>query len=224
MRLGERAAISGLLAETAIEVAVDLGTYRGGSLSLLTRHAAHVHTFDLTCQVDQQEFPNATFHLGDSHTLLPRALERIAAGGGSVGFAVVDGDHSPAGARQDVIDLLESPAVRDGYIVMHDAGNAAVRRGLLEVPYASYSKVALVDLGFVPPATEFGRLEERWGGLGLIVLDSTRTGPGATPERFATRRTDLLEPVIEIRRRARRAAGMGLRRVGMHPAQRRGRD
>ena len=223
MRLGERAAIRGLLAASDVDVAIELGTYRAGSLSLLAAHAGHVHTFDLTSQVEPSDFPNATFHVGDSHVLLPEVLEALSSAGQQIGFALVDGDHSPEGVRRDLLDLLDSPAFAEGYIVLHDTGNTAVRRGIESVPFAAHAKVARVDLDFVPPPPRTSAFAEQWAGLGLVVLEKDRRGPGATPERAVPRRDDLRAPVIEARRRVRRAVGLGLRRAGLHPAQRRGR-
>jgi hypothetical protein len=221
MRAGERAAIAGLLAESQPDVAIELGTYKGGSLRTIAAYAAEVHSFDLTLQVDPGEFPNVSFHIGDSHTLLPELLSELERAERHVGFSLVDGDHSPEGVCRDVLDLISSPAV-SGPVVLHDTGNAGVRRGLLEVPFEEHSKVASVDLDFVPAAAPKGPLTAAWGGLGLVLLDSTRTGPGARPasELGGWDRWALAQ---EAHRRLRRQAGILLRRAGLHPSQRRSR-
>jgi len=223
MRPGERAALEGVLATTSPGIAIELGTYRGGSLRRIAAHHHVVHTFDLTQQVEEAEFENVVFHIGDSHELLPEVLDELHAAGRTVSFALVDGDHSPDGAKRDLVDLLEAPAVSRAAIVLHDTGNAAVCRGLLEIDFAQYSKISGVYMDFVPPLAAEGRLSETWAGLGLITIDDSRSGAGATPEVEIRRRRDmdLAELLIEGRRRARRAAGLALRRAGMHPAQRR---
>lgn len=83
-------------------MAIELGTFRGGSLRTLSAYSGHVHTFDLTLQIDPEDFPNVTFHVGDSHQLLPDVLAQLAAEDVDVGFVLVDGDHSPDGVRQDL--------------------------------------------------------------------------------------------------------------------------
>lgn len=96
MAPGERAAITGLLALARPAVAIELGTAQGGSLRQLAAFSGHVHSFDLAPGVLDPP-ANATLHAGDSHVLLPRILGELHEAQTSVGFALVDGDHSPAG-------------------------------------------------------------------------------------------------------------------------------
>jgi hypothetical protein len=55
--------------------------------------------------------------------------------------------------------------------------NEVVRDGLERVRYDAYPKVAYVDLDFVPGYMfrEPSLRHEMWGGLGLILVDATRT-------------------------------------------------
>jgi hypothetical protein len=220
MSPGERAAIEGLLAHLSPALSIELGTFRGGSLRRIAAHSRAVHSFDMTLQVDRGEFPNVTFHIGDSHALLSGVLAEIESAGERVGFALVDGDHSSGGARQDVLDLLESPALSSGVIVMHDTANEAVRRGLESVPYEQHAHIALVDLDFVPSVPPAGRLQDGWGGLGLILLEEHRSGAMIRTD-ARTQAGDRLALVREARRGARRLAAGGLRMAGLHPSQRR---
>ena len=48
--------------------------------------------------------------------------------------------------RQDLIDLLGSPAISPTVIVLHDTFNGEVRAGITDVDFASYPDVALVEL------------------------------------------------------------------------------
>ncbi len=221
MSAGERAAIEGLVSHLNPNISIELGTHLGGSLQRIAAHSGNVHSFDLVLQVDEADFPNTTFHIGDSHILLSQVLARIAADGQRVNFALVDGDHSPSGARRDLIDLLDSSALGSGVIVMHDTGNEAVRHGLESIPYERYASVAMVDLDFVPAVPPASQLQQGWGGLGLVLLDDTRTGAGATLKtQRQVRSGGAWAAAREANRRARRAAGIGLRKVGLHPAQR----
>lgn len=181
MSFGERAAIEGVLAQLQPQLAIEIGTAEGGSLSRIAAHSRRVISFDLVePQAAAASLPNVELRTGDSHELLPLELERLAAAGESVDFVLVDGDHSADGARRDVEDLLASDAIASTVILAHDSLNQEVRRGLEEVPYGETEKVAFVDLDFVGgyvPA-EPPMLGECWGGLGLIIVDATRTfGP-----------------------------------------------
>jgi hypothetical protein len=218
---GERAAITGLLAERRPSLSIELGTARGGSLGMIAFYSGHVHSFDLTLQIERDRHPNVTFHIGDSHELLPRVLAELAASGERIGFVLVDGDHTPEGVRRDLIALLDSDASSNGVIVLHDTGNEAVRRGIESVPFAQYSRVEMVELDFVPAHPVQGRLVTPWGGLGLIVLAEGREGLGALPESSATRGVFWI--VRELKRRARHTLALALRRLGLHPSQLRAR-
>lgn len=206
MALGERAAIAGVLAHLRPRLAVELGTAQGGSLRTIAEWSEEVHTFDFAPAVTDPP-ANATLHAGDSHVLLPRALAEFARDGRNVDFALVDGDHSAAGVRQDVLDLLASPAIGRTAIVLHDAANEEVRAGLLAVDYAAFAKVQLVDLAFVELQRRRGALKAEWGGLGLILVGAPGGAPvlrNMTREQPLSRR--LAAPARAAVRRARAAA------------------
>jgi Methyltransferase domain len=175
MSFGERAALEGVLSQVKPRLALEIGTAEGGSLARIAAHSEEVHSIDLVrCPAEQPE--HVSLHVGDSHQLLPALLERFADEGRNVDFVLVDGDHSRVGVRQDLIDLLGSPAVSRTVIVLHDTFNGEVRGGITDVDFASYPDVALVELdmtgGYMARTGPFaGQL---WGGIGLVVVD-----PGA---------------------------------------------
>lgn len=175
MTLGERAAFEGVLSFTRPDLAVEIGTAKGGSLERTAAWSGHVHSFDLTeAGPEARALPNVTFHGGDSHRLLAPWLEVTAGLGMTAGFAHVDGDHDTEGVARDLTDLLESPAF-DGVMLIHDTANPGVRAGLDLADFAQFPHVAYVDYDFVP-----GRLVKRqdigddgqlWGGIGLVLVD-----------------------------------------------------
>jgi hypothetical protein len=57
---------------------------------------------------------------------------------------------SPEGVRRDLADLLDSPALADTTILIHDISNPTVRSGVDAVKYAAYTKVAAVELDWIP--------------------------------------------------------------------------
>jgi hypothetical protein len=169
MAPGERAAIAGVLAELRPSLSIELGTAQGGSLRTIAAYSEEVHSFDFAPEMDDPP-SNVTLHVGDSHELLPRLLASLATAGRHVDFALVDGDHSAEGVCRDVRDLLDSPAVTDTVIVLHDTANAQVRAGLEAAEPAAHPKVRLIDLAFVELQRPAAVLMEEWGGLGLIIV------------------------------------------------------
>jgi Methyltransferase domain len=173
MSFGERAALEGVLCQVQPRLAIEIGTAEGGSLSRIAAHSEEVHSIDLVrCPAPQPG--HVELHVGDSRKLLPELLERLSAEGRTVDFVLVDGDHSREGVRQDLIDLLSSPAISRTVILMHDTFNGLVRAGITDVDFASYPAVALVELdmtgGYMARSGPFaGQL---WGGIGLAVVDS----------------------------------------------------
>jgi hypothetical protein len=178
MALGERAALEGVLAQRKPRLAIVIGTDEGRSLRRIAAHSDEVHSFDrVPRQVPVEEMPNVTLHTGDSHQLLPETLKQFAEEGRTVDFVLVDGGNSADGVRRHLDDLLSSEAVADSVILIHDITNEQVRSGVDAVRYTAYPKVAHVNLDFVPGYMfrEPGRRHELWGGLGLVIVDVTRT-------------------------------------------------
>jgi len=209
MAPGERAAIAGVLSELRPALSIELGTAQGGSLRTIAAWSGEVHTFDFAPAVAEPP-ANVTFHAGDSHVLLPRVLGDLARAGRAVDFALVDGDHSAAGVRRDVLDLLASPAVTRTVILLHDTANAQVRAGLDGIGLAEHPKVRFVDLAFVELQRPAALLREEWGGLGLVVLGE-RDGPPVLrnltrPQPLARRLTSPARAALR-RAHARLSAG-----------------
>lgn len=174
---GEQAAIEGLLASLRPRLAIEVGSAEGAATRFIAARAEQVHVFDL--EPPTREVPdNVVVHAGDSHQLLPQVLAELAEQGRNVDFAVVDGDHSAAGVRRDIEDLLDSPAVGQTVIAIHDIANERVRLGVDAVRFAAWPKVAYVHLDWVPGQLfrEPRLLHELWYGLGLVVVDASRSG------------------------------------------------
>jgi hypothetical protein len=186
MSFGDRAALEGVLSQWAPRLSIELGTAQGGSLERLAFHSDEVYTFDLIePPVDRGDFPNVHFHVGDSHEQLPNVLEELEASGRNVDFILVDGDHSSEGVRADVQALLESPAIGQTIILLHDTMNESVRAGVEQVRFEAYPKVAYVELDFVAGYLfrEEGLKHELWGGFGLVVVDAKRLAYFTPPVR-----------------------------------------
>jgi methyltransferase family protein len=173
MSFAEQSALEGVLVMLQPAFSVEIGTAQGGSLERIAAHSGEVHTFDRAVKLDQSRFPNVSFHIGDSHSLLPGFLAEQADAGRQVDFALIDGDHERAGVASDVRAILDSPAAIRTVVLLHDTANEGVRAGIrdagLDRPYVAYA-----DLSFVPRSQPSRPLGEEWGGLGMIVVDRNR--------------------------------------------------
>jgi len=170
MSYGEQAALTGILSALKPRLALELGTFRGGSLGPIAAYSGEVHTFDLVSHVTES-LPNVTYHIGDSRITLPRVLSELAEAQRHIDFVLVDGDHSRAGVEADMTNLLHSPALSTTVILLHDCANEGVREGARNA-ILSADGLAYADLSFVaPPARWASPLSESWGGLGIVVVD-----------------------------------------------------
>jgi hypothetical protein len=180
MQLGERFAFAGLLSQLEPRIAVEIGTWEGGSLRRIAPHAGHVHAFD----IDERSVPhaaaldNVTLHLGDAAAEVPRVLAELHARGEAVDFALVDGLHTYDAVQADARALLAADACHTTTIVFHDTAHAAVRAGLTDLDLPAHPKVGLWLPDFVPgylvrddPALPEEIRGRGFNGLGLLVLD-----------------------------------------------------
>jgi predicted O-methyltransferase YrrM len=170
MSFGERAALEGILSQCKPRLAIEIGTYEGGSLRFLAAHCEEVHTFDLYDVVeDRSALGNVSYHVGDSKRLLPELLERLEADRRDVDFALIDGDHSADGVYGDLASLLDSPAARSTLILLHDTMNEETRAGIERAELSARANVVYHELDFIP-GYEFvgGHFDGQvWGVLDL---------------------------------------------------------
>lgn len=169
MSYGDQAALIGVLARLRPRVALEIGTYQGGSLRLIAPAAAKVHTFDLVSHVDEH-LPNVDYHLGDSGLALPALLAKLAEAGESVDFVLIDGDHERSAVARDLRSVLDSPAVSAAVVLLHDAANEDVRAGIRDADLAR-PHVAFADLSFTTPSEHLRPWNEGWGGFAIVVID-----------------------------------------------------
>ena len=184
MSRGERAALEGILSQARPGLAIEIGAAEGGSLGRIALHADEVHAFDFVAPQFPGEQPaNVVVHTGDPHERLPAVLAELAQAERNVDFVLLDGDSAPDGARRNLEDLLDSPAVGRSVMLVHQVNNPRVRRGFDAVRFAAWPKVTLVEPDFVPGymLTEERLRHELWGGLALVLIDATRLRYHAGP-------------------------------------------
>jgi hypothetical protein len=173
----ERSTLAALLQRFRPACAIEIGTYRAGSLSVIAQNAAKVYSLDIdpACKAQfAEQFGNVDFRTGDSSVTLPIVLDEIRASGEQLGFVLIDGNHSEAGVRDDVNRLLAFRPTVPLYVVMHDSFNPGCRRGIRTANWSASPYVHLVELDWVHgrlmPRDEGPSFREMWCGFGLAVF------------------------------------------------------
>ena len=176
MNHSERLALTALLARHQPRCSIEVGTYQGGSLSLIAQYSAMVFSIDIdpTIPAKFSQFSNVSFLTGPSSVVLPLLLKELDASGIPVDFILIDGDHSAEGIRQDINAVLSYVPKQPLFIMMHDGFNSECRRGMSEAEWEKSPYVHFVDVDFVPGRVVEGNDNpfqgEMWGGLGLAFL------------------------------------------------------
>ncbi|MBV8808485.1 MAG: glycosyltransferase [Acidobacteriaceae bacterium] len=182
MNDSERMALTGLLARQKPHCSIEVGTYCGGSLSLISQYSRIVFSIDIDETIPSRfSFPNVSFLTGRSGIILPRLFSELDKANIPVEFILIDGDHSAAGIISDLNCVLAYIPKKPLFVVLHDSFNPECRRGMLEVAWEKSPYCHWVDIDFVP-----GRMIEHhgsfhgelWGGLGAAYfLPLARRGP-----------------------------------------------
>jgi len=180
----ERIALTGLLARLRPKLAIEVGVYHGGSLTLISQFSERVIALDIDADVpDRFVIPtNVDLRIGDSTIVLPTLIHDLNQDRAPLDFVLIDADHSADGVRRDIETILRFQPTRPMTIIIHDGGNAECRRGIALADWQSNPYVHDVELDFVPAQiiehTVSEGSGEVWGGLALAYLDAqprTRT-------------------------------------------------
>jgi cephalosporin hydroxylase len=184
MTPAERWVLIALVRELAPTCALEIGTSHGGSLSVLTRFAAHVYSLDIdpTCAARLAvQYPNVTFITGNSADTLPGLLAQLQQAAQPPGFILIDGDHSYYGVKRDIeIVLTHIRPTQPLYILMHDSFYPDCRRGIRDAAWTACPYVHAIELDFVPgifhQRAPFYR--QMFGGFAFaVLLPAERDGP-----------------------------------------------
>ena len=136
----EKLALECLLRNYSPDIALEVGTYHGGSLQVLSKFSKEVISIDIDEEVESrlgEKFSNVVFYIGDSATLIPTILEQSSLNGKNVEFVLIDGDHSASGVRRDIEALIQWQPLNRCIVLMHDSFNPACREGIRTASWAS---------------------------------------------------------------------------------------
>ena len=179
MTNAERFALQGLLQRLKPALSIEIGTYKGGSLQVLSSCSGKVISIDINPDVGRQlsgKFNNVEFLAGDSTEILPKLVEQLNRDQSPVGFVLIDGDHSAEGVRRDIEFLLALKPLQRMVVIMHDSFNPVCRQGMRMAAWESSPYVSYVELDFIPgiyhlEAHDTADARTMWGGFGCAVLE-----------------------------------------------------
>ncbi len=193
MNHSERLALKGILHTIKPRVVIEVGTYRGGSLSLMAQYAEKIYSIDIDPDIPARYsyMKNVQFITGPSEVTFAGLLDDLQKQKTPVDLILIDGDHSTKGVMKDIKILLKYKPVEPTIVILHDSFNPGCRKGMIDSPWGSSPYVHMVEFDFVPGA--MATPNEMWGGLGFaLLLPEKRKGP-LRPSRH----NDLVFQVIE---------------------------
>ena len=149
----EKYAFASILEAACPAVAIEIGTYKGGSLQLIAEHAEKVYSIDTSSEPQEllgDHFDNVEFITGDSKQMIPTVLKKITDAKEKLGFVLIDGDHSAQGVKSDIDAVLQYVPTSPVYIVFHDSFHPSSREGILSVEWEQCEHIHYVEVDFIP--------------------------------------------------------------------------
>lgn len=182
MSRSEKYCLIHLLETLQPEVSVEIGTYQGGSLQVISRFSKEVHSIDISPapkQLLETRFSNVQFHVAKAGDVLKAIFTRIEQEGKQLGFVLIDGDHSKNGVRADIQEVLSYPHKHPFTILLHDSFNPQCRAGIKSIDYTKYPAVAYVELDYITGSFWHNdTYREMWGGFAIIKVNPQRQDTG----------------------------------------------
>jgi len=173
----ERSALYALLSELRPECAIEIGTYKAGSLGIISKFCKRVYTLDIdpSCgDLCKENYPNVKFIVGKSEENLPPLLEKIQRADEPLSFILIDADHSYQGVKRDIENVLKFIPKQPLYILMHDSFNPNCRKGILLADWSSNPHVHMVELDYIVgrfmAKDEGAANRQMWCGFALAIL------------------------------------------------------
>jgi len=174
MTRNERYGFIHILQKIKPKVAIEIGTYNGGSLQVISQYADKVYAIDNDKTIIERlgsKFSNVEFLIGDSKDILPKLIKEIQDKGENLEFALIDGDHSTEGVAADIKNLIAYKPKNSFHILLHDSFNPKCRKGMKIVDYNINKHVHYVELDFISGVFAPDNLKrEMWGGIAHIIL------------------------------------------------------
>ena len=174
MSRAEKYALLGLLDKIKPDYSIEIGTYQGGSLQVISRYSRQVVSIDISKEpkrILKDRFENVDFIVGNSHEILHEVFEKIEREGRTLNFILVDGDHSKNGVYNDLKSILDYPHKNSLTVILHDSYNPQCRKGMRKINYSDYKNIEYIELDYIPGTFWHNdTYREMWGGFALIQI------------------------------------------------------
>lgn len=156
------------------KVGIEIGTYCGGSLNIISKYLDKVYSLDLNHEcIDKNKYSNVEWITGDSNLTLPELIENINNSEEEVNFILIDGNHEFQYVLNDINNILKLKPKGDIVLLIHDSWYIKSRRAIIESdlnsnPYVYYVNTDFCtgDLMFVENKMQF------MGGFCLVLISS----------------------------------------------------
>ena len=179
MSRAEKYCLLGLMKELTPDVAIEIGTYKGGSLQVISAYSKSVYSIDISDSPGKflsPKFTNVEFVVGDSANCLEEIFKKIDQEERSLDFILVDGDHTRKGVYRDLDTIFSYPHKRPITILMHDSFNPECRKGIRTFLESHPQFVAYAELDYVTGSYWHNdTYREMWGGLAMIGYDPMKS-------------------------------------------------
>ena len=181
MSRAEKSALIQVLDSIKPSVSIEIGTFQGGSLQVISHFSKEVYSLDISKAPEKllsNFFNNVHFRVGNSFKILPSLLQEIEDAGKKLEFILVDGDHSKKGVFKDLEAILNFPHKNKVTIVMHDSFNPQCRSGIKKAikntrnKHIEYAELDYIN-GSYSPNDNF---LEMWGGFALVTINPAYHG------------------------------------------------
>jgi hypothetical protein len=180
MSRAEKYCMINLLQSLKPEVAIEIGTFKGGSLQVINEYSNKIYSIDISDAPKkflQEKFNKVDFRVGESHLIINTIFKEIEDKKEKLEFILVDGDHSKIGVKKDLESILAYPHKNKITILLHDSFNPQSRAGIKSLKYSNYPNVSYVELDYITGSFWHNKsYREMWGGFAMIVIDPNKQG------------------------------------------------
>lgn len=174
MTKAEKEILIRLLETIKPKISLEIGTFNGGSLQVMSHFSDKVYAIDLNANYRDtrcDKFSNVDYLIGDSKRIVPELVSKINSTLENIDFILIDGDHTSQGVLADIANVLKLVPKKSITVLLHDSFNPECRKGIKLYNYDANSFVHNVELDFAKGVFNLkGLYRQMWGGFALIEM------------------------------------------------------